>query len=133
MLARFVLVESIWFGRYGISVSLGTDWNPTWRTLTSAEIGIAAQSLLNRALDDDTLDSGYVRKLCSYFLDDLADIRRRFSRFPSTLNPTTSTRFLLVDVLLSIMGLPTCERFYEPNWRENIQKARKKMSRGCKI
>ena len=28
-----------------------------------SEIGIAAQSLLNRVLDDDTVDRGYVRTL----------------------------------------------------------------------
>jgi len=39
------------------------------------DVGIAAQSLLNDALDEDRLDKGYVRTLLTLFLADLL-IRR---------------------------------------------------------
>jgi hypothetical protein len=55
---RFVLVASIWSGRFRISVSRDPShflWNGD---LTEPNVTIAAQPLLNGALNEDTLDDG---------------------------------------------------------------------------
>ncbi|KAI9777128.1 MAG: hypothetical protein M1839_009084 [Geoglossum umbratile] len=57
MLARFSLVESIWFGKYGISL----------------DVGIAAQPLLNSALDEDKLDDGCVHAIKAIVLNHLVN------------------------------------------------------------
>ena len=40
---------------------LALTWGVVLQELTNSDIGLAAQSLLNSALVDDTLDDGYVR------------------------------------------------------------------------
>lgn len=52
------LVESIWSGKFGTSVS--RDPSHLNRDLTEPDVIIAAQLLLNGALNEDTLDDGWV-------------------------------------------------------------------------
>ena len=45
---------------------LALTWGVVLQELTNSDIGLAAQSLLNSALVDDTLDDGYVRMVVHY-------------------------------------------------------------------
>jgi hypothetical protein len=53
-----VLVESIWSGRFGILVSRDPSHPLQNRDLTESDVTVAAQPLLNGALNEDTLDDG---------------------------------------------------------------------------
>lgn len=61
MPVRFALVESIWSGRFGTLVSRDPAHLLLKRDLTEPDVTIAAQPLLNGALNEDTLDDGWVR------------------------------------------------------------------------
>src|SRR4051794_31081134 len=104
MLARFGLIESIWFGKYGISVSLEPVHSRT--KLTKPDVGIAAQPLFNGALDEDKLDDGCVRAIKAMVLFVLL-IGSRFS--PSTGNLTISRRNHLVNALPFIRARLHCD------------------------
>jgi hypothetical protein len=58
---RSALIEFIWSGRFGTSVSRDPFYLFLNRDLTELDVIIAAQPLLNGALNEDTLDNGWVR------------------------------------------------------------------------
>lgn len=116
----FVLDAFIWSGRSRTEVRIQTGCN-LWHKLTKPVDGVAAQSLLNRALEEDKLDDGCV--CCSTrFFPDRANTLPRSSPSRSTWRLRILLSSHLVNVPLSIQVPYLCEKFFWQRYREIISR-----------
>ncbi len=138
-LARLVLFEFVWFGKYNTSISMKRDWEFTDEKLTRAETALAVKSLLNNALKGNNLNK-------MTFIDAFVcftDTQSRFSSSQSFRSIWKRTKCLLIDVRLFIEDLQICRRFYKQRWTWDIQRIsrprkrtlrmRKNSARRCRV
>ena len=119
-------VHLVWQVR-DISKSLKHISFITTKNLTRPDVAIAAQTLLNGALDEDTLDDGWVRqKIPAYLWFLTADYRSSLSR--SIANRTTFPANHSGGALMFIQVRPPCKTFLTTK----LQKIGRRRSRSNK-
>jgi hypothetical protein len=117
---RFALVESIWSGRFGTSVSRDPSHLLLNRDLIEPDVTIAAQPLLNGALNEDTLDDGWVRTATAVIFLVSLTAENRFWPSRSTANRATSAKHPLENVQRSIRVKLHCEISLRQKLQESI-------------
>ena len=120
MPVRFALVEFIWSSRFGTSVSRDPSYILFNRDLTESDVIIAAQPLLNGALNEDTLDDGWVRIVITVIFLVLLTAVNRFWPSRSIVNRATLAINPLENVQKSIRAKLHCEISFRQKLQESI-------------
>ena len=120
MPVRFAPVESISCGRSGTSVGLEHLHFLQNKDLTEPDVTIAAQPLLNGALNEDTLDDGWVRTIVAVIFWASLTAENRSWPSRSIVNRATSATNPLENVQTSIRAKLHCDISFRQKLQESI-------------